>query len=126
MEVHIRVPSALRDLIGGRSGIDVHLPDRATVGDLLDVVAVDHPALERRVRDEQGVRRTHVNLFVGEADVRTLAGEATVLSPGDEVDHPGSDLRRMSASPGPESTSHSDRDRAAGPLDGRRSSGVVR
>lgn len=42
-------------------------------------------ALERRIRDEQGRVRVHVNLFVGAENVRGLAGVATELRAGDEV-----------------------------------------
>jgi len=61
------------------------LVEGATVADLLDAVAATSPALERRIRDEQGVLRPHVHLFVGDQDVRALAGTATALAAGDEV-----------------------------------------
>jgi len=85
MEVLVRVPAALRDLAGGRSTPAFDLPDRANVADLLDVLAAAHPALERRIRDEQGTVRPHVNLFIGEDNVRGLSGLASVLRPGDEL-----------------------------------------
>ncbi len=89
MEVRVRVPTALRDLCAGRSTLAVNLEEvgegAATVDDLLDAVGAVHPALERRIRDEQGVLRTHVNLFVGEDNVRSLAGGRTELRTGDEV-----------------------------------------
>lgn len=85
MEVRVRVPSALREHTGGQATITVELPDGATVADLLDAIGVDHPALERRIRDEQRALRTHVNVFVGPDDVRALAGTDTPLAPGVEV-----------------------------------------
>ena len=89
MEVRVRVPTALRDLCAGRSTLAVNLEEvgegAATVDDLLDAIGAVHPALERRIRDEQGVLRTHVNLFVGEDNVRSLAGGRTELRTGDEV-----------------------------------------
>ena len=85
MDVRLRVPAALRQLAGNESACRVELPGGSTVDDLFDVIASDRPALERRVRDEQRVLRPHVNLFVGEEDVRGLDGPATVLHPGDEV-----------------------------------------
>jgi molybdopterin converting factor small subunit len=54
--------------------------------------------LERRIRDERGVVRPLVNIFVGDDNVRSLSGVGTLLSPGDDVsilpaisggDHPG-------------------------------------
>ncbi len=85
MDVHVRVPSALREHCGGQAILTVDLRDAGTVADLLDAVACDQPALERRIRDERGVLRTHVNVFVGDRDVRALDGLATVLASGGEV-----------------------------------------
>jgi molybdopterin converting factor small subunit len=56
-----------------------------TVGSVLDALAVDHPALERRVRDELGRTRVHVNLFVGSNNVRDLDGLGTPITPGVEL-----------------------------------------
>lgn len=86
VHVRVRVPTALREHSGGQSTVAVELDDAATtVADLLDAVALTHPALERRIRDEQGSVRTHVNVFVGDEDIRALGGTATVLEPGTEV-----------------------------------------
>ena len=81
----MRVPSALRELSGGQSVLAVDVAGGATVTDLLDAVAATSPALERRVRDEQGRLRPHVNLFVGDQDVRALDGLETTLAGGNEV-----------------------------------------
>lgn len=81
----MRVPSPLRQLVGGQPVCAFALDDAATLGQLLDAVARIHPALERRIRDEQGALRPHVNLFVGDEDVRCLGGTRTVLHPSDEV-----------------------------------------
>ncbi|MEJ7766026.1 MAG: ubiquitin-like small modifier protein 1 [Acidimicrobiales bacterium] len=85
MDVTLRVPAALRQLAEDRSACTAELPEGSTVDDLLDVMARDRPALERRVRDEQRVLRPHVNLFVGDKDIRSLDGPGTVLHHGDEV-----------------------------------------
>lgn len=83
--VHVRLPAVLRDLGDGRPTVAVDLREGGTIADLLDAVGAAHPALQRRIRDEQGRLRAHVNLFVGDDDVRTLAGVDTALEPGDEV-----------------------------------------
>ena len=81
----MRVPAALREVGGGQSTLAVDLREAATVADLLDAIGATHPALERRIRDEQGALRIHVNLFVGEENIRGVAGAGTVLRAGDEV-----------------------------------------
>jgi molybdopterin converting factor small subunit len=85
MQVQLWVPAALRTLNEGRAGRSVELADGSTVADLLDAISTDHRALERRVRDEQGTLRPHVNIFVGEDNIRSLAGAGTILQEGDAV-----------------------------------------
>lgn len=87
MEVRVRVPSPLRQLVAGASVVVVDAGGQApvTVGAVLDVLATEHPALERRVRDELGCPRTHVNLFLDADNVRDLDGLATAVSPGQEL-----------------------------------------
>ncbi|HEY8094122.1 MAG TPA: hypothetical protein VID93_10070, partial [Acidimicrobiales bacterium] len=72
MEVRVRIPTPLRELVAGASSVSVEVaggddyerPERGlTVGSVLDALAAEHPALVRRVRDEQGQARVHVNLF---------------------------------------------------------------
>jgi sulfur-carrier protein len=86
--VHLRVPASLRTYTGGSSGVDVDLTelgDKRTVGGLLDHLAVTHPDLERRIRDEQRRLRRHVNLFLGNDNVRDLSEQDTPLAAGVEV-----------------------------------------
>jgi molybdopterin synthase sulfur carrier subunit len=86
MEVRVRVPTALRELVAGAQAVAVEVDVGAlTVGSVLDALALVHPALERRVRDELGRTRVHVNLFVGADNVRDLDGLATLIMPGDEL-----------------------------------------
>lgn len=87
MEVRVRVPSALRQLVDGASSVIVDASDQSpvTVAVVLDLLAAQHPALERRVRDELGRPRVHVNVFVGADNVRDLDGLATAVRPGQEL-----------------------------------------
>ena len=83
--VALRVPAALRDFAEGRAVLDLELGAGADVGALLDELAVAFPALERRIRDEQGRLRRHVNVFVGGFNIRDLEALATPLAEGSEV-----------------------------------------
>ena len=93
MEVLVRVPTPLRSLVAGAKSVvlDVSPSGPAsdgtavTVGAVLDTLAVEHPPLERRVRDERGRVRVHVNLFVGADNIRDLDGLTTAVSPGAEL-----------------------------------------
>ncbi len=85
MEVRVRVPSALRELVAGARVVLVDAEAPVTVGTVLDALAREHPTLERRVRDEQGRLRAHVNLFVDSDNIRDLDGVATPIAPGQEL-----------------------------------------
>ena len=87
MEVRVRVPTQLRELVAGAAVVEICVgegPDGCTtVAAVLDAMAVQHAALERRIRDEQGRTRPHVNLFVAADNVRDREGLATPICAGD-------------------------------------------
>lgn len=96
VQVPVRVPTQLRAHAGGAACVTVEVdavsggatPGGAgapTVAAVLDALAAVHPALERRVRDELGRSRVHVNLFVGSDNVRDLDGLDTPIPPGSEL-----------------------------------------
>lgn len=86
MTVTVRLPGALRELAGGERRLVVELDDGdGTVGALLDVLAERWPAVERRIRDETGTQRAHVNVFVGDVNIRDAAGQPEALADGAEV-----------------------------------------
>ena len=86
MNVTVRLPAALRELARGEKTIEVELDDGpATVATVLDALAVRLPAVERRIRDETGMLRRHVNVFVGDTNVRDGAGLAEPLPDGSEI-----------------------------------------
>jgi sulfur-carrier protein len=89
MEVRVRVPTQLRELVGGAAVVTIDVAPgvngTATVGDVLDVLGTAHPALERRIRDERGRARTHVNVFVGADNVRDRDGAMTPIAAGQEL-----------------------------------------
>ena len=85
MRVAVVVPGALRQFSGGASRVELDIPADATVGTLLSRLAVDHPTLHRRVQDETGCLRRHVNVFVGETNVRDAQLLDTPLSAGVNV-----------------------------------------
>jgi sulfur-carrier protein len=85
VNVVVRIPTSLRVYVDGAAKVDVPLAEGATLGQLLDQLGRDWPALERRIRDEQRTVRHHVNLFVGGDNVRDLDEQATELIDGAEV-----------------------------------------
>jgi molybdopterin converting factor small subunit len=57
-----------------------------TVAHVLDRLADDLPALERRIRDERAAIRRHVNIYVDGADIRALSGAETQVRDGATID----------------------------------------
>lgn len=76
MTATLVLPSALRELAGGRSRLE--LPG-STVRQLFDALATTSPMLERRLRDEQGEVRRHLHVYIGDTDIRDLAGLDTAV-----------------------------------------------
>jgi sulfur-carrier protein len=84
MTVQVLLPGALASLAGGAKHLDVE-PAGGTVADLLDALAVQHPLLARRIRDETGQVRRFVNIYVDGDDVRFEGGLGTEVRDGAEV-----------------------------------------
>ena len=85
MSVRVLLPRMLSDCTGGRTSMSLDLPAEGTVCALLDVLAAEHPVFDRRVRDETGALRRHVNVYVDGEEVRRLSGLATPVPAGAEV-----------------------------------------
>jgi molybdopterin converting factor small subunit len=84
MSVRVRLPGVLAEHCGGARSLVLD-PTPPTVAALLDVLEGDHPRLARRLRDETGTLRRHVNVYVDGQDVRAAAGLATPLASAHEV-----------------------------------------
>ncbi|HSP38387.1 MAG TPA: ubiquitin-like small modifier protein 1 [Frankiaceae bacterium] len=84
MSVRVRLPGVLAEHADGQRSFEVE-PPPSTVGELLDLLDGRHPRLCRRLRDETGSLRRHVNVYVDGENVRTGQGLATPLDPDSEV-----------------------------------------
>jgi molybdopterin converting factor small subunit len=82
MGVTVRVPAALRALVGGRSELAA-APGR--LRDVLVAIGRESPELAGRVLAEDGALRRHVNVFVNEEDVRFRELLETPVREGDRV-----------------------------------------
>ncbi len=71
----------LRAEAGGNRTVAV---EASTVRDALDALVDAHPALDGRVRQEDGIP-TFLNVFVDGEDIRLLSGLDTELSAGSTV-----------------------------------------
>lgn len=80
--VRVTIPAALRALCGGQDEV---LIAAGNVRALLSTLGREHPDLHRRICEDTGVPRTHINVFVNEEHIRWLAGLDTPLKATDVV-----------------------------------------
>jgi molybdopterin converting factor small subunit len=78
----VRIPAALRPLVGGRAELAVAAGSLRSV---LDALGRDAPELCERLLDERGALRRHVNVFVNDEDVRFRELLDTPVHEGDRV-----------------------------------------
>jgi sulfur-carrier protein len=82
--VTFHIPGALRQFTGGRDKVELaHAP--ATLGDALTVLWTLHPGVRDRVVTEQGQVREHINIFIGDENVRYTGGLASRIAEGCEI-----------------------------------------
>ena len=84
-DIRLVLPSILQPLAGGQSILTAPAEGSMTVRKLLDSVAGEYPVLARRLRDETGALRRHVNVYVDGDEVRRLQGLETEVADGQEV-----------------------------------------
>lgn len=84
MEVEFVSYATVRDAIGTKS-VTRDLPPGTTVEEALNDLAGEHDGLESLLFESDGEIRPHVNVLVGETNIRELDGQATELAAGDTV-----------------------------------------
>ncbi|MGC4943298.1 ubiquitin-like small modifier protein 1 [Kribbella sp. DT2] len=82
MTVRVKLPTVLQPFAGGNEKVAI---EAATVGEAFAKIEQEHPALRRRLTDEQGALRRHVNVYLGNDNIRDLAGLDTELPDGAEL-----------------------------------------
>ncbi|HUI41484.1 MAG TPA: MoaD/ThiS family protein [Terriglobia bacterium] len=84
MSITFHVPGALRSFAEGHSVVELETA-AATLSGALQALWVVCPGMRDRVVTEQGQIREHINVFVGNEDVRYTGGLATPIPPGSEI-----------------------------------------
>lgn len=78
----VRIPTPLRALTGGSDEVAAA---GDTVGELLRDVGGRHEGLLERILDGEGQLRSFVNVFIGDANVRSLDGLDSEVAEGSVV-----------------------------------------
>ena len=76
MKVIIYIPAALREFTNGRNEVAVESPG-ATVAEALSALWNAYPGVRDRVLNEQDQVRQHINIFVGNENIRYTGGLTT-------------------------------------------------
>ncbi|MEM6962526.1 MAG: MoaD/ThiS family protein [Myxococcota bacterium] len=82
MSISVRIPTPLRTLTGGKDEVDA---EGETVGKVIENLEGNYPGLKARLCDELGGVLRHVNIYVGEEDIRSMEELETSLRDGDEI-----------------------------------------
>jgi molybdopterin synthase sulfur carrier subunit len=79
-----QIPGALRVYTDGQSRVEIDAA-HGTLRDVLQVLWSRYPGLRDRLANEQGEVREHINIFLGDEDVRFLDDLATPIPDGSEI-----------------------------------------
>jgi len=82
---NVELPNALRQYADGRHTVVIEHADHASLAAVLDLLAAECPALDFRLRDEQGRLRRYVNVYLDGEDVRRLADLDTPVPAAGEI-----------------------------------------
>ena len=82
--VTFHIPGPLRQFTGGRSKVEIERSP-STLAEALSALCTLYPALRDRIATEQGQIREHVNIFIGDADIRYTGGLTSPLSTDSEI-----------------------------------------
>ena len=85
MPVIFYIPGGLRPLVDGQSRVELSLPGSGAVLDALHELWMNYPTLRDRIVNEQGEIREHVNVFVGNENIRHTGGLDTPIPPNAEI-----------------------------------------
>jgi len=84
MPVIFHIPGPLRSYTDGRPQVKIDA-SHGTLRDILLALWSRYPGLRDRLATEQGEIREHINIFLGNENVRYLDGLATLVPDGAEV-----------------------------------------
>ena len=78
----VKIPPVLRPSTSGEKEVSA---DGATVGQVLDSLAEEHPATKTQIFGETGDLNRYVNVYLNDEDVRVLKGLDTTVGESDTL-----------------------------------------
>src|SRR5713226_8860155 len=84
MPVTFHIPGALREFTAGHSRVQIeHSPKTLAVA--LSALWTLYPGLRDRIATEQGQVREHINIFIGDENIRYTGGLASPVTAASEI-----------------------------------------
>ena len=84
MAITFHIPGPLQEFTAGRSTVEVESAS-ATVADALTILWTLYPGVRDRIANEQGNVRQHINIFVGNENIRYTGGLTTAIADGAKI-----------------------------------------
>jgi sulfur-carrier protein len=84
MPVTFHIPGALREFTAGQSRVEIKTSP-TTLAEALSALCALYPGVRDRVITEQGQVREHINIFIGDENIRYTGGLASAVSAGCEI-----------------------------------------
>ena len=84
MAVTFHIPGPLQSFADGRRLVHLEIAP-ASLAEALDALFMVYPGIRDRLLNEQGIIREHINLFIGNEDIRYLGGLAATLADASEI-----------------------------------------
>jgi sulfur-carrier protein len=84
MRITFHLPRALHEFAGGQSSLALETSG-STLADALSALWTLYPGIRDRMATEQGQLREHINLFVGDENVRYTGGLMTPIAADSEI-----------------------------------------
>lgn len=78
----VRIPTPLRPFTGGKEEVAIA---GGTVAEVVTNLGEAHPDLKARILAADGGVRRFINLYVNDADIRTLSGTETAVAEEDTL-----------------------------------------
>jgi molybdopterin converting factor small subunit len=84
MAVTFHIPGALREFTAGRGRVQIEHPPK-TLAEALSALWTMYPGVRDRIATEQGQVREHINIFIGDENIRYTGGLASSVPDGCEI-----------------------------------------
>jgi len=82
--VTVYIPGALREFTEGRATVEIAFSS-GTLADIFILLWTLYPGLRDRVVNEQGQVRQHINIFLGNENIRYTGGLASKVADGSQI-----------------------------------------